>query len=761
MSNPFYNYSGNFIPGTLGRAETSQQEFQAVQAGFSLLVTEGVDSGVASAYVVTTSGQPTGAYADGNTVEFKPLFAPTGSATINVNSVGVVPLLRFNGAATQSGDFGAGQWLTATYNSLYSGFTIASPSAVVVYPGTISGAAPTHKVGLVAAGGVSTAAAPIDVTFAIDQSIVPTWTGAHTFTPVSGVAVTINGEGTAAAKSFQINGGGSNIFGAMDTTAATGGYLAFSNSGTQNAFIGLGAVVITGASLSDFCITPNAGVLRLGYNNGAATALSINSTGNVVVAAPSSGVALAVNGLANANTMTVTAPNTASQSYGFVVSAGTNSTDYAFYVRNAAASAIFCEILGDGSGHLGINVTNTLSWNASGAYSIAAPSSGIAFSVTGFASSYTAVINSAGSAGTQLGLKVVGTTANAADILLQANVFGVSNPFLVYGDGHGVLGYNGSGATITFAAAGNVTIAAPSSGSTLAMTGFASANAVTIAVPGTTGYGLQIAGTSGASVACQLFAVQQNGFSNGFTVSTDGTNMKYAFNNGNVTIGAPTSANALVVNGAASSYCTVVQTTSLSAGTSFGLEIAAGTNSSDAMLQVANQAGTVVAMKIFGDGGIVCNGATGGDEGAGTINVASGYYINGTSQFQTGTFTGTLTGCTTSPTATIRYVIVGNMCTLFFPTLTGTSNTTSATITGLPAVCQATTNAQAQPIATMEDNSNAALGGYVQIQTASGTMILALAESTAISNRVEYVQAGFTNSGTKGLGGGSITYSLI
>ncbi len=47
--------------------------------------------------------------------------------------------------------------------------------------------------------------------------------------------------------------------------------------------------------------------------------------------------------------------------------------------------------------------------------------------------------------------------------------------------------------------------------------------------------------------------------------------------------------------------------------------------------------------------------ATGGDQGLGTIN-AQGLYVNGVAvpAASSGTFTGTLTGCTTSPTAGIR-----------------------------------------------------------------------------------------------------------
>lgn len=55
---------------------------------------------------------------------------------------------------------------------------------------------------------------------------------------------------------------------------------------------------------------------------------------------------------------------------------------------------------------------------------------------------------------------------------------------------------------------------------------------------------------------------------------------------------------------------------------------------------------------------------------------------------ESGTFTGTLTGCTTSPTATGGYSRVGKTVTITLPALTGTSNTTACTVTtNIPATC--------------------------------------------------------------------------
>jgi hypothetical protein len=111
------------------------------------------------------------------------------------------------------------------------------------------------------------------------------------------------------------------------------------------------------------------------------------------------------------------------------------------------------------------------------------------------------------------------------------------------------------------------------------------------------------------------------------------------------------------------------------------------------------------------------------------------------SAYLSGSFTGTLTGCTTSPTGTILYSINGDIVTLHVPAITGTSNTTAATITGLPnAIC---------PVATrivpgiISDNGIEKIGLW-SISSA-GTITLYNASGGALSTT-------FTNSGTKGIG---------
>lgn len=235
MSNPFYNYSGQFIPGTLGRAEAVAAEYNLVQAGFSALVVEGTDSGAANAYVITTLGAPTGSYTDGAQLKFKAANSNSGASVINVNGIGSASIFRFGGTVLQAGDIVAGIWYTMIYNSTYGGYAITAPVAAVGFAGTVTAAAPTNKVKLVAAGGVSTSVLPADATWAIDQSIIPTWTGAHIFSAgvtmnsglsVAGSVLTASAGLTVTGAGVQVGSPAGGDKGVGTINVATGLYIA-------------------------------------------------------------------------------------------------------------------------------------------------------------------------------------------------------------------------------------------------------------------------------------------------------------------------------------------------------------------------------------------------------------------------------------------------------------------------------------------------------------------------------------------------------
>jgi hypothetical protein len=264
VSNPYYTYSGSLIPGTLARAEALASELQNIQAGFADLATAGVDSGTGSAYIVTTpAGQPSVTAVDGDVVSFKPLNTNGGPATIAVNNIPAASILRANGSALQALDISGNTWITLTYNSTYSAWTLYVPPAVVTYAGVISGATPVHKVGLVAAGGTLTAAAPIDATYAIDQTIAPTWTSVHAFS--SG----INVSGTSTFNSLVING--VLAFSTGISVAGTSTFGAITSPGTST-FAALSALNVIGTA------TFQSGLTAGGTSTSTFNSLVINGT---------------------------------------------------------------------------------------------------------------------------------------------------------------------------------------------------------------------------------------------------------------------------------------------------------------------------------------------------------------------------------------------------------------------------------------------------------------------------------------------------
>jgi hypothetical protein len=461
-----YVYSGAFIPGSLARAEQVGIEFTSVQQGFAALAIQGVDTGTANTYVVATSGGKDGVYSDGLIVEFKAANTCTGGSTISVDSGAVVGLTNQAGQSLAAGAITAGTWYLCRYNSTYSAFTIIAPTPATVTIGTISGAPPTHLVGLVAAAGVSLAAAPIDVTFALDQTISPTMTGSWTFAgtvafnstvtfasgftltgasgaytiTLDGSAVTGNSYGVKIAAgtngadiAFLITSqGGTTFF----TVAGTGGITVGTPTGGSQ---GLGTINATGLFVNGAAVkttsissaNPSA-VIGLSAVNGSALtfmtsdsapalsqAIAPTMTGKWIFTPSSAVTAVTINAAINAvglaivggtntvNTylMTLATGAGAGFSSGLYVSAGTSSADTAINILNAAATLDYFTVRGDGSGVLGYgNSENVLSWTTTGAVTINPSSS----------ATPTAVVQDSGAGALELS-----GTANSQNVLLR------------------------------------------------------------------------------------------------------------------------------------------------------------------------------------------------------------------------------------------------------------------------------------------------------------------------------------------------------
>lgn len=109
-----------------------------------------------------------------------------------------------------------------------------------------------------------------------------------------------------------------------------------------------------------------------------------------------------------------------------------------------------------------------------------------------------------------------------------------------------------------------------------------------------------------------------------------------------------------------------------------------------------------------------------------------------------GTFTATLTGCTTSPTGTVTWTVDGSKVTLQIPTITATSNTNLATLTGLPAHLIPAVN---QLVVGRNTDNGTTVASLLGITT-GGVIELYNGVTSGI----------FTTSGTKGCQNITVTY---
>jgi hypothetical protein len=119
-----------------------------------------------------------------------------------------------------------------------------------------------------------------------------------------------------------------------------------------------------------------------------------------------------------------------------------------------------------------------------------------------------------------------------------------------------------------------------------------------------------------------------------------------------------------------------------------------------------------------------------------------------------GSFTGALTGYASGPTGTVSYRLWraasgSQMVTLWITSsITGTSNSTALTMTGVPAVARPG-SARSVPC-ILQDNTQDVLAGLAIVET-DGTITFRIARTDAVSNLIQYSASGFTNSGTKGI----------
>jgi hypothetical protein len=151
--------------------------------------------------------------------------------------------------------------------------------------------------------------------------------------PLNNTSLTIAGVGTGSNPDALVQTNTSNKIGLRFTSASTGEILSFidGNAGNREWQIRTG---IAGTGILDiFDATAAKSVLQFGVTD---------------LATANTPVTIA-NTTANIYGLTITAPSTAGQSLGAVISAGTNASDYGLFVQNQAASLTYFTVRGDGN----------------------------------------------------------------------------------------------------------------------------------------------------------------------------------------------------------------------------------------------------------------------------------------------------------------------------------------------------------------------------------------------------------------------------
>lgn len=286
----------------------------------------------------------------------------------------------------------------------------------------------------------------------------------------------------------------------------------------------------------------------------------------------------------------------------------------------------------------------TCAFTQTGAWTFS-PTAGVGVDINGVAGSYAAQVIGAVTTGQSFGLRIAAGTTGSDVALGIANQAASVNLAVVFGNGAFIHGFNGSTSTITGTSAGNVTIAAPSSGIAETINGAAGTNTLQI-----------ISGESATAQSAEIqvnragSTINQVGEGPGIqffdTTNTTSTQLQmsggqtelWQFNGAwnqiwaitssrGMVINAPASGSGLQVAGVSNAYAETIFGSNTS-GQSFGLKIDAGTTSSDLSLLIQNRTATTNYLQVFGDGGSVFGSPTGSDKGLGSINAQSIFVNN-------------------------------------------------------------------------------------------------------------------------------------
>lgn len=359
-------------------------------------------------------------------------------------------------------------------------------NGVAVGSGGGTPANPTGTVGLAAVNGTLTTYMRSDAAPALSQAIAPTWTQPHIFSYAAAAAITIDTAVginafvvTDATQEFSIQTASGTVFlgafsnsalglftnnstriliaaaGNVSINAPTSGLaLSMTASGSSTANAAMLATVGSGgfAILASDGTNTNAGLgfdgtthaFQMGSYGAFATEIiaggrivaTISTTGAWSIPVTSGGIALTAAGASGGYAASfVNTTATAGLSFGVRIYSGTNASDIALAVGNAAVAVNYLLVHGDGSIYLGPNAGTTgLQIAATGEVSVLAPVGATAFTAQGVAGQIAAIIGGA-TTGASSGLFVQGGNAASNFCAAFQNAAATVNFLLVYGDG--------------------------------------------------------------------------------------------------------------------------------------------------------------------------------------------------------------------------------------------------------------------------------------------------------------------------------------
>jgi hypothetical protein len=136
VTNPYYEFTPEFIPGTTARAEDVNVQYQAIQTAFDLLPGDAdalttdtaifaPESGSGNAYVVTMPDTRT-SNQDGDGIRFFATHTNTAAATLNVDGIGAVAFVNWDGDAFVGGEVISGRIYEVRYDATNTQFVLVA-----------------------------------------------------------------------------------------------------------------------------------------------------------------------------------------------------------------------------------------------------------------------------------------------------------------------------------------------------------------------------------------------------------------------------------------------------------------------------------------------------------------------------------------------------------------------------------------------------------------------------------------------------------